>query len=512
MRPRTLLILLVLVAGLGSFIYFYERKLPSSDERAEQAKKVFPGLETKDVAGISLAWAGNDVRLEKVAPPKAAVEKPAKGVKPESAASPGTPMDEEAGTPSSLEPAERWNLIRPLRAAADPSVVDGLLQALAGLEKSRTIDAPDAKALGLDKPQATVRLKVAGVEKVLKVGAKIPTGASVVVAVEGEPAAYIVSDSFLTSLERQPGEWRDRQLFHGDRDAIDRISLAGPGGSRVLLARRGGSFWIESPIADRADRELVDGLLGDLTGLRAQSFVDAATLPAATLGLAPPNGPHGIVEVVEKGVATPLRFELGATAPGSAAAPPPAGEGGEPPPPPAPALYVRADGQLAEVQTGLAKNLDRAPDDWRSKSLSGLEVYQIQSLRVDAPGAPPLLVERAGTDWKRGKDTVGYTPVSDLLFALTSAKGDHLLSPEEAKSEIAALDHPVLSFTAKGEGGVDETLILYPPTPQGPVPARASGRDVILLLPKATLDDLQKQVAIVRSAKPEAPAKPAAQP
>ena len=34
MRPRTLLILLVLVLGLGAFIWFYERELPSSEERA----------------------------------------------------------------------------------------------------------------------------------------------------------------------------------------------------------------------------------------------------------------------------------------------------------------------------------------------------------------------------------------------------------------------------------------------------------------------------------------------
>ena len=38
MRPRTLLILLVLVLGLGAFIWFWEREMPSSEERAEQAQ------------------------------------------------------------------------------------------------------------------------------------------------------------------------------------------------------------------------------------------------------------------------------------------------------------------------------------------------------------------------------------------------------------------------------------------------------------------------------------------
>ena len=44
MRPRTLLVLLALVVGIGAFVYFYERELPSSDERAERAKRVLPGL------------------------------------------------------------------------------------------------------------------------------------------------------------------------------------------------------------------------------------------------------------------------------------------------------------------------------------------------------------------------------------------------------------------------------------------------------------------------------------
>ncbi len=40
MRPRTLLVLLIVVAALAAFIRFYERDLPSSEERVKRAKKV----------------------------------------------------------------------------------------------------------------------------------------------------------------------------------------------------------------------------------------------------------------------------------------------------------------------------------------------------------------------------------------------------------------------------------------------------------------------------------------
>src|ERR1044071_9575046 len=65
MKPRTLLALLVLVAGLGSFIWFYERELPSSEERAKLEKRVLQ-VEKDDVTAVSLQSESGTVRMEKV--------------------------------------------------------------------------------------------------------------------------------------------------------------------------------------------------------------------------------------------------------------------------------------------------------------------------------------------------------------------------------------------------------------------------------------------------------------
>ena len=51
MKPRTLLVMLVLVLGLGAFVWFYERKLPSSEEREENAKKVLT-VEKDDIRAV----------------------------------------------------------------------------------------------------------------------------------------------------------------------------------------------------------------------------------------------------------------------------------------------------------------------------------------------------------------------------------------------------------------------------------------------------------------------------
>jgi Domain of unknown function (DUF4340) len=487
-RPRTLLVLFLVAAALGAFVWFYERKLPGSDERAKQSKKLFDWTKA-DVAAVAIDRSGQEVALERVGSPK--------------------PKKSAATPPEGAEaPPAEWRMIEPMRAVADGLAVSGLVESLAGLEKERTLEHPDRKALGLDRPQATVRLRTAKGETVLTFGAKVPTSGEVMVAVGGDPDAYAVPDTILQTLERDPGEWRDKQVFHGDREAVDRVSLAGPGGA-VVLARRGDTFWVESPAAerDRADRELVDTLLADLTGLRADRFVDSKPGGPSlqSMGLTPPKSAIEVTAAL-RGEARPFRVELGGAV---SAAPPASTEPGAPPP--APSIYAKAGDTVFETaQSGLAAAAGRSAADWRSKALSALQVYQVDSAKVsDAAGTIELA--RSGSDWRRGTTTISYTPVSDLLFAVTGAKATRLVSADEAARLGASLAKPALTIAMKGQGSAgEETVTLYPATAAG-VPARASGRDAVLLLPSDQLASIQKQVAAVRSTppvKPEKPAKP----
>ena len=60
MRPKSLLVLTLLVAALAAFVFFYEKDLPSTDERAELAKKVLR-IEEDDVDSILIEWGATDV-------------------------------------------------------------------------------------------------------------------------------------------------------------------------------------------------------------------------------------------------------------------------------------------------------------------------------------------------------------------------------------------------------------------------------------------------------------------
>ena len=501
MRPRTLLVLTIVVVALGAFIRFYERDLPSSDERAKQAKKVLDfkkdqvtrvRLVLNSVAGVGSAAGGTAVVLEKLPPPKPA--KPAAAKLSEALANPG---------PQALG---EWRIAQPISAPADAAAVDRLLDSLANLEKSRTLDQVVPADVGLDKPRAVVALTLADKpgETVLDVGAAVPTGGQTIVAIAGRPQAYVVGDSLMSDVNKKPGDWRDRQMFHGDRDAVQRLAWTVGSGPRVVLARRGDRFWLESPIVDRADRDQVEKLLSDLVGLSAESFVEA---PPPSSPPPPPPPVNSVLEAVVAGQPQPFRVELGASHPAAASVP---AQPGAPPEAAGTLTSARVGATAFETRSPLAETLARLPAEWRSPLLSGLEVHQVDAVVVrDAQGAMQLT--RSGTDWKRGGATISSLPVSDLLFAVTEAKADRLLTPAEAGALGAGAGQPAAAFEIKGGQAGSETITLYPPLAGAThgVPARVSGRDTVLLLPEPKLKEIRDRIDAVRAAKPLPPEKPA---
>ncbi len=444
MRPRTLLVLLVLVAGLGTFIWFYERELPSSEERAKLEKRVLQ-VEKEDVTGITLQSESGTVRMEQVKLPAPAAKK------------------EDTDEDTEIEvPETEWHLRQPLNARADAFAVDGLLDALTNLEQTRVLDDVDPKQAGLDKPRATVRLKTgegSEGETILKIGAADPLGGSTIAAVGDQ--TFVVSDSILNDIRKEPGDWRDKQMYRGDRDQVQRVTLS----SGVVLVPKGESFHLERPVADRADREKVDDLFAELSGLTAERFVSQ-----------PMGQARAVVEVAFK-QGPPVRIEVGG----------PVSEE---------TVQARLGSQVFEARTRLAEIAARPAAEWRSQALSGFDVFQVESATVQ-DGQGKLTLQRAEPDWKRGEETISYLPVSDFLFALVQARAERLLLP----GELGIAGKPVLTVTLKGKEAGEETLTLYPPVAAG-VPARAAGRNLVLLLPAGTLGEIQGKLAEVRKAKP----------
>ncbi len=455
MRPRTLLILLLVVVGLVAFIALYEGELPSSDERAAQAKLLFH-FDDDDVNGLEIEWEGNRVVLERPVAEAA---------------------DEEGEEESRSEVTDEWRLVYPLEARADESLVASLLGALTSMEKSRTLEDMTPAEAGLEEPRARVEVRLADDVRELRIGSEVPASSTMIVGVAETDDFFVVADGLWSQLTRAPGEWRSREVFAAPQEDIERISL-GMADERLLLARRGQDFWLESPMVDRADQAKVSKLLGDIASLTVASFVDEPELTPDEMGLEPARA---ILEVVLKEQAEPFRLELGVPVPET--------EG---------RITARVGDQIIELETELAQLMDESPTDWQSTTWSSLETFQIDNVVVDDETGT-LSLERAGATWTRADDEIPFTTASDLLYAITEAQAERTLSPAEAEKLGADWESPVLGLRLAGDEESDqEELTLYTGS-GGEHLARTGDRETVLVIPDEAVQEILDKIAAARA-------------
>lgn len=458
MKPRTLAVLAAVVAALAAFIFFFEKDLPSSEERAERAKKAVD-LAAAEVTRLEIDWSGKRVRFEREDPPDG-------GGKGEA-------------SPPAFSPPSRWRLVEPLRADADSATVRQLVEDLVGLSTVRALEGAAAKDVGLEPPRGTVTLGTAKREAKLAIGGAVPASANVVVQASGHDGFLVVPGGFVDRLARAPGDWRSRDVVTASRDEIERVTLKKPGATPILLAKRGETQWIESPIADVASRDLADRLFGALTGTKIEKFLDDPVPPATATGL---DAPAGTIELVLKGKSEPLAIAIG----GAVADQPDW-------------RYLRAGGQTFESAAKLAEFLDRPPADWRSPAWATTELYGVERFDVEDAGGKTQFSRSAG-DWLRDGKKIPYTPVSDLLYAVTSAKAERV----SAKAEAAPRASGAARLTVRlfDKEGKEETLVLFPPDAHGAATATTSAREVVLDLPANNVSEVLDKLAAVRKAEP----------
>src|SRR6185503_5043487 len=147
------LILTAIVAALAAFVWFYERKLPTTEEAKAEEKKLLGGVKTDEVREVTIAREGKTVRLVREGGEK---KKAGEGEESGKGEDDGD-GDEEASSALLATPAE-WRLAAPLAARADRAAVEGMLSSLLGLEKTRTLEKVDKKQYGLAPPVAVVTL------------------------------------------------------------------------------------------------------------------------------------------------------------------------------------------------------------------------------------------------------------------------------------------------------------------------------------------------------------------
>ncbi|MBW2424898.1 MAG: DUF4340 domain-containing protein [Deltaproteobacteria bacterium] len=392
MNPRTTIVLALVAAALGAFIWFYEIEGESTRQAAEdEEKRVFAGLESTDVGAVSfVTMDGIEARFER-----------------------------REG---------RWEVVRPVSGRADASALDAIVGALANLPREGEVDSPgELEEFGLGSDAQRIYFEVEGEAKGLRIGRSTPVGGHRYVARLADDEVAYVASYRLNAFNRNLLDLRDRRVFRFDAGEVVGLRIAWPQGVVELLRDDAGSWQMLVPAAERADDERVRELLSDLSFLRVQSFLDA---PEPDEAVAAASRERAIE------IQWTLRGEEGV--PGEAGQAWIGGEIG------AGRLLSGPEGGLYTIASERLEDIDRDVAAYRYKTLSEYDVEEAGRLRLrfveGADGAPAEVVaELVESGWISDDERLDLERVADLVLDLGQLRAEDILADEMGEAELASL-------------------------------------------------------------------------
>jgi hypothetical protein len=383
---RSLLVLLVLAAGLGAYIYFVEAERDLTDPETRK-EKVFT-VETGKVEEVALQSPNGQTTLRK------------------------------NGT--------AWQIVSPVTAAADEYAVSSLVSALETLEMQRSLqDNPTSVAqFGLEPPRMTVAFKVAGdnAERRLQVGNKTPTGSDLYARIEGQPKLFLIAGHLEDTFNRSTFDLRDKAVMKFERDGVDAIRIAPAGSPAVTLARTGAEWRLTAPVTSQAESGAVDTLINRASQATFKSVVAGEPQPATD------------EELRKYGLDRPqLVLELGTGSNRAALA---VGNKMD-----ESSVYARdmSRNVVVAVDAALLTDLSKSADDLRVKDVFTFKPYTALNLELSRAGSTfafekskPAGGDAAAADvWKQAKPEakdVNQTGMTDLLNTLSSLRAERFVS------------------------------------------------------------------------------------
>jgi hypothetical protein len=451
MKPRNTLLLALVVAAVAAFVWFYE--IEGGAERTKQeeaAKRLFPGVTVEQIQSIELLT--------------------------------------EDGTTARLERAgdEGWKLVAPLAAPADRFAADGVASTLAELAPEATFDTPEPLASYGLEDEPVVRFRAGDQDYALRLGNTAPVGGNLY-ATDAEGKKVVTLASWRkNALQKSVKQLRDGRVLDFDRAQVKGITLAS-GDGRVVLAKGEGGWRIAEPVDAKADADAVDGLLSDLTYLRADEFVDGPGSDAE-LGLDAPW------------LSAELTLESGGPA----------------------ALAVGAErsdrrvvrgtaGRVFEIATTRLDSLPRKLSAYRFKELSGFESENAVSfeLRFEEPGTEPVTLRGTNGEegWSTEPEAMEPGKASGLVSELSALRAEEVAADAMGDAERAALGLAppratlrVLGKPNEGhaDGAVLAEVMLGLPQPDGRIPAQRGGEPVVYWLAASARESLPVSLAAFR--------------
>jgi hypothetical protein len=243
MNFKTTVILLVLLAAAGAWLFFSHEPAPKTETTSTDQGAKLLDIDAKDVNQVVVTSSdGPSFTLQKT--------------------------------------GSDWALTQPVQAPAETFEVDSLVRGFTDAVTHGQVDTSDTNALstGLASPRFRVELVTPGKTVKLAVGDKSAVGDSLYVKLDDQSKAQIIPADVSAKLENGPASYRKKTLIATTSDQIKQVTITRPD-ETLVLEKTGSSWQMVQPQKMAVDDGAASDLLYALTGLQADSFSDSATTP-----------------------------------------------------------------------------------------------------------------------------------------------------------------------------------------------------------------------------------------
>jgi hypothetical protein len=393
MRFRTTLVLILLLLGLGAYVYWIE--MPKAEQEAK--KKTLFEFKADDATEVSLAYSDHEIVLKKS--------------------------------------GDDWRLTKPMDVAADQTAAKNLVSAIADCEVKKSLDesATDRAQYGLDAPfvKVTVKLKDKELPAIL-VGKNTPVGFSTYIQKAGDPKVMLTNSAFRSGMDKKVKDLRDKTILNFADNDVQKIEIHGEG-KDITFAQKDAKWSIEQPGPYAADDTTMRSFLSTLRSMRAVDFPDDQPSNLSTYGLDNPRlkvmlylGKDNAQKEVRIGAETEKKE-----------------------------VYLQTSGQPAvyTVSDWIVRDLSKSVADFRDKTLLAFDRDKITAVDVKRRDGEYKLVRGDDQQWRvAGVDGKPAEPtISQFLGDLHDLKGFEIAADHPADLSQFALDQPLLTIAVHGE-------------------------------------------------------------
>jgi hypothetical protein len=360
MKPRSLLVAVVLLAALSGAVWWAKKHPQSETSNAPPAVKV-ADVPADQIQQIAVKKKDGSQLV----------------------------LDRQNG---------KWSLTQPENLPADQDSVSSMTSALAPLTADSVVeDKPaDEAKFGLASPSLTVTVTRKGAQpETIEFGDDAPAGSLVYVKDSLNPKIYAVASSAKTSFDKSVNDLRDKRLLTFDNEKLTSVEVDSKKGPASFAKNNQGDWQITKPGPYRADSFQVEELIRKLQDAK-MDLTASADDQKKTAALFAAGQPVATVKVTDASGAQTLDVKKNKND-----------------------YYAKSSvvAGIYKVSSDLGSAVDKTLDDFRSHKLYDFGFSDPNKIEFQN-GASESVYQKTGQDWKLNGKTLDAATMQAVIDQL----------------------------------------------------------------------------------------------